>query len=218
MTQRLRIEGRGPVAIALRLYLARQGVAPAAIAHDAFAEQIPPAVAARPLALSLGSTHLLSRIVTLPQAAPIRTVDVSLARRGGRTRFRAEDLDSPTLGCVVRYAALHRALVEALQRIDAASRSPSPFPLPPSPLVGEADEITIRAGGAPTRASPPHPKKMPQTPNTQRQPTTPAPPRAREKHPQQPPHAQVRVHPPIHHHRHHPHHHQHANPPHQPQQ
>ncbi|MDT3677917.1 MAG: FAD-dependent monooxygenase [Burkholderiaceae bacterium] len=153
MTQRLRIEGRGPVAIALRLFLARQGVAPASIAHDAFAEQIPPAVAARPLALSLGSTHLLSRIVTLPEAAPIRTVDVSLARRGGRTRFHAADLDSPTLGCVVRYAALHRALFEALQRTDAARLSPSAFPLHPSPLVGEADEILIRADGDPRSPS-----------------------------------------------------------------
>lgn len=147
MTQRLRIEGRGPVAIALRLFLARQGFAPASIAHDAFAEHVPPAVAARPLALSLGSAHLLSRIIDLPEAAPIRTVDVSLARRAGRTRFHAADLDSPSLGCVVRYAALHDALQESLRRVATAASSPSPFPLPPSPKTGAADEILIRADG-----------------------------------------------------------------------
>jgi 2-octaprenyl-6-methoxyphenol hydroxylase len=153
MTQRLRIEGRGPVAAALRLFLARQGFASASIAHDAFAAPLPAAVAARPLALSLGSTHLLSRIVALPDAAPIRTVDVSLARRGGRTRFHAADLDSPTLGCVIRYAALHKALSDALQRIDTATPPPSPFTLHPSPLVGKADEILIRADGDPKSPS-----------------------------------------------------------------
>ncbi len=151
MTQRLRIEGRGPVAIALRLFLARQGFAPTSIAHDAFAEQIPAGLAARVLALSLGSTHLLARIVALPDAAPIRTVDVSIARRAGRTRFHAADLNSPTLGCVIRYPTLHKALYEALQRIESAS-PPSPFTLHPSP-VGEADEITIRADGDPRSPS-----------------------------------------------------------------
>jgi len=155
MTQRLRIEGRGPVAIALRLFLARQGFAPQSIAHDTFAGQLPAAVAARPLALSLGSTHLLSRIVTLPEAASIRTVDVSLAHHAGRTRFRAPDLDAPILGCVVRYAALHRALHTALhaapRRADEATAAPSPFR--PSPAVGEADEIVIRADGDPRSPS-----------------------------------------------------------------
>ncbi len=153
MTQRLRIEGRGPVAIALRLFLARQGFAAQSIAHDAFSGQLPAAVAARPLALSLGSTHLLSRIVTLPEAAPIRTVDVSLAHHAGRTRFRAPDLDAPILGCVVRYAALHRALRAASQRADEASAAPSPLPFPPSPPVDEADEILVRADGDPRSPS-----------------------------------------------------------------
>jgi len=148
MTQRLRIEGRGPVAIALRLFLARQGFASSSIEHDAFVEQIPAGLAARALALSLGSTHLLARIVALPEAAPIRTVDVSIAGRGGRTRFHAADLESPTLGCVVRYTALHRALFEALQRLEP--RPPVSFSLPPSP--GEA-EIVIRADGDPRSPS-----------------------------------------------------------------
>lgn len=152
MTQRLRIEGRGPVAMALRLFLARQGFASSSIAHDAFVEQIPVGLAARALALSLGSTHLLARIVTLPEAAPIRTVDVSIARRAGRTRFHAADLDSPTLGCVVRYSALHQALHEALQRMEEEPSRPSPFTLDPSP-VGEADEIVIRADGDPRSPS-----------------------------------------------------------------
>ncbi|MCO5102041.1 MAG: FAD-dependent monooxygenase [Burkholderiaceae bacterium] len=147
MTQRLRIEGRGPVAIALRLFLARQGFAPSTIAHEAFAEPIPAGVAARPLALSLGSTHLLSRIVALPEAAPIRTVDVSLAHHGGRTRIHAADLDSPTLGCVTRYAALHDVLVQALRRVERTTRAPSRFAPHASSEPGEADEIVVRADG-----------------------------------------------------------------------
>ena len=146
MTQRLRIEGRGPVAIALRLFLVRQGFPVASIVHEAFAARIPPGVAARALALSLGSTHLLSRIVELPGAAPIRTVDVSLAGRAGRTRFHAADLDSPTLGCVVRYAALHEALFEALRRVEASCPPASPDTARPSP-PSEAAEILVRADG-----------------------------------------------------------------------
>lgn len=154
MTQRLRIEGRGPVAIALRLFLARQGFPAAWISHEAFAGPIPPGVAARALALSLGSSQLLSRIVALPAAAPIRTVDVSLAGRAGRTRFHAADLASPTLGCVVRYATLHEALAGALQRIDETrAHPPSPFTLHPSPPAGETGEITIRADGDPRSRS-----------------------------------------------------------------
>ncbi len=166
MTQRLRIEGRGPVGIALRLFLARQGFAPQSIVHDAVAGPLPAAVAARPLALSLGSTQLLARIVTLPEAAPIRTVDVSLAQHAGRTRFHAADLDTSMLGCVVRYGALHRALNTALQRIDEASDAApalAPALRPASSALagaagdgdgaGNAGEVLVRADGDPRSPS-----------------------------------------------------------------
>lgn len=152
MTRALRIEGRGPVALALRLFLARQGFAGTSIAHDAFAREIPPAVAARALALSLGSVHLLSRIIELPESAPIDTVQVSIAHRAGRTRIRAADLAAPALGHVVRYAALHRVLLEALRKIEAQSPS-SAFALPPPSLAGDAGEILVRADGAPRSPS-----------------------------------------------------------------
>lgn len=148
--QRLRIEGRGPVAIALRLFLARQGFSAEAIAHEVFAERVPDWLAARALALSLGSTHLLSRIVALPASAPIRTVDVSIAHRAGRTRFHARELDSPTLGCVVRYEALHRALFDALVRLgECAPRGPAG-----DDRADDAAALVVVADGEPRSAAP----------------------------------------------------------------
>lgn len=115
---RLRIEGRGPVAMALRLFLARQGFDPASVQAQDCGSPLPAWLSSRPLALSLGSWQLLGRIVSLPACAPIRSVDVSLAGRSGNTRIRAADLDAPSLGCVVRYGDLHRALARALMRIE----------------------------------------------------------------------------------------------------
>lgn len=138
----LRIEGRGPVGMALALFLARQGLEAASVALDPVAAEPPEWLASRALALSLGSWQLLSRIVTLPAAAPISKVDVSLRGRAGRTRIRASDLRAPALGYVVRYGALHRALAAAL-----AAR-PAPRPAPDG-----AHALTVVADGDPGVAS-----------------------------------------------------------------
>ena len=119
----LRIEGCGPVALALRLFLARQGFAEDAIDHPAGpADPLPPALAARSLALSLGSLQLLGRIIDLPPAAPIRRVEVSFSRGRGVTSIDADDLGAARLGAVVRYGALHEALSGALARITVPGR------------------------------------------------------------------------------------------------
>lgn len=113
----LRIEGRGPVAMALALFLARQGLHAPGVDIDPPPAAIPDWLAARCLALSLGSWQLLSRIVALPRAAPILRVEVSLRGRAGRTHIRAADLGAPALGYVLRYGVLHRALADALARM-----------------------------------------------------------------------------------------------------
>lgn len=139
--QRLLIEGAGPVAMALRLFLARQGFGADAVQHAAFARPLPGWLASRPLAISRGSWQLLSRIVTLPQAAPIRSIEVSIAAHAGRTCFHARDFardlahdletaraesgHAPALGHVLRYGALHASLAEALARIGERDSSAS---------------------------------------------------------------------------------------------
>jgi len=120
----LRIEGRGPVALALRLFLARQGFAEDTIDHAVgSADPLPPALAARSLALSLGSLQLLGRIIDLPPAAPIRRVEVSFSRGRGVTSIDADDLGASRLGAVVRYGALHEALSGALAMATMPERS-----------------------------------------------------------------------------------------------
>ncbi|HYF59830.1 MAG TPA: FAD-dependent monooxygenase [Burkholderiaceae bacterium] len=77
---------------------------------------MPPALAARTLALSDGSRRLLERIASMPPAGTIRRVEVSLLGHAGRTRIDAADLRAPALGHVVRYGAL----LDALRRAAAA--------------------------------------------------------------------------------------------------
>ncbi len=144
----LRIEGRGPVALALRLFLARQGFPDDAIDHPVgSADPLPPALAARSLALSLGSLQLLGRIIDLPPAAPIRRVDVSFSRGRGVTSIDADDLGAARLGAVVRYGALHEALSCALAKISPQNE----------PACGNGDgadaTIRIRADGDPHAAA-----------------------------------------------------------------
>ena len=121
----VRIEGRGPVGMALALFLSRQGFDAGSISIDAAPADLPPSLAARPIALSLGSWQLLSRVAALPQAAPILKVDVSLRGHAGRTRMLASDLRAPALGYVLRYGPLHRALSAALAARTASSSSSS---------------------------------------------------------------------------------------------
>lgn len=114
-SEALRIEGRGPVAMALALFLSRQGFDPASISLDPVPAELPGWLASRSIALSLGSWQLLSRVAALPQAAPIAKVEVSLRGHAGRTRMLSSDLRAPALGYVLRYGPLHRALAAALE-------------------------------------------------------------------------------------------------------
>lgn len=73
----------------------------------------------RTLALTWGSCLILQRLGirdALDSATPIRSIHVSQRGRFGRTELRAEELKLPALGYVLRYADLHRALLDrALQ-------------------------------------------------------------------------------------------------------
>lgn len=58
----VRIEGRGPVALALALFLAPQGFKAGSLSLDPVPADLPPPLASRSLALSLGSWQLLSHV------------------------------------------------------------------------------------------------------------------------------------------------------------
>ena len=148
MHEALRIEGRGPVAMALALFLSRQGFDPASMLCEPAAGEPPAWLASRSLALSLGSWQLLSRIVALPPAAPIVTVEVSLRGHAGRTRMQASDLRAPALGYVLRYGMLHRALAAAL-----APLRPS---MPDAHDSAHAQQLTVVADGDPGAGSQVH--------------------------------------------------------------
>jgi 2-octaprenyl-6-methoxyphenol hydroxylase len=111
-----RVVGAGPVALAFALFLVRRGVPASTIALEPGPDAdtpVPPALAARPLALSHGSRQLLDRIALLPATGTIGCVEVSLRGHAGRTRIVASDLRVPALGHVARYGALLSALREA---------------------------------------------------------------------------------------------------------
>lgn len=109
----LRIEGSGPVALACALFALRQGYGTDDIDLAFDPSPVPSSVAGRVLAISEGSWQLLSRIMTLPRAAAIETVDVRVLGHPGRTRITAHDMGVPALGHVVRYGDLHEQLARA---------------------------------------------------------------------------------------------------------
>ncbi|MFT3802512.1 MAG: FAD-dependent monooxygenase [Burkholderiaceae bacterium] len=110
---RVRVVGRGPVALSFGLLLARQGLAPDRIELDTTRAALPPAMALRTLALSAGSWQLLGRICAAPPAAPIEAIEVSLQGHAGRVRLGAAEQAVPALGHVVRYPTLCDVLLEA---------------------------------------------------------------------------------------------------------
>lgn len=136
----IRIVGTGPVSLLLRGLLARQGFGPGELACDPVPDALPPWLAQRAIALSLGSWQLLARVAHPPLSAPIETVEVTLRGAAGRTRLTAAELHAPALGHVVRYEALHQALRKSL----ASCAPPSPLSLPPS-----LSQVTIIADGNP---------------------------------------------------------------------
>jgi len=123
---RVRVVGKGPVALSFGLLLARQGIAPARIELDATRGALPPAMALRTLALSAGSWQLLARICAQPPAAPIpaapiHAIEVSLQGHPGRVRLGADEHGVPALGHVVRYPALCDALLDAAAPVGFAA-------------------------------------------------------------------------------------------------
>jgi 2-octaprenyl-6-methoxyphenol hydroxylase len=112
----LQVVGSGPVALAFALFALRQGIDRRRIAVERRDGPVPAALAARQLAVSLGSWQLLRRIARAPAAAPIATVDVSVTGQPGRTRITAAEMRVPALGYVLRYAPLLESLQDAARR------------------------------------------------------------------------------------------------------
>lgn len=153
MPDLIRIEGRGPVALALRLLLAREGVAPESVLADPVDTELPDWLGTRSLALSLGSLQTLARVV--PQCSPnalldsrgvaarIMTVDVTRTGASGGTRIEASQLGVPMLGAVIRYATLHRLLRDALNTSGT----------PPAPDRDATPAVSVVADGDPGESS-----------------------------------------------------------------
>lgn len=119
----IRIEGRGPVATALRLLLGREGIPRWALVTDDTGDEPPAWLAARPIALSLGSLQLLGRLIPAlapmslaagsALAAPIRVVDIARQGTPGSAQMDTAELSVPLLGAVIRYGTLMALLREA---------------------------------------------------------------------------------------------------------
>ena len=143
----IRIEGCGPVALALRLLLVREGYPARLICAEEPEAALPGWLAARPIALSLGSLQLLGRVVRglaphvlladSASAAPILKVAVTRNHTGAGLNLDRADLSEPVLGAVIRYGRL----VQLLQESVAAS------PPPAAGKAGRAFELNIIADG-----------------------------------------------------------------------
>lgn len=154
MTGTIRIEGRGPVSLALRLLLEREGFAREALLVDPVDAELPEWLGSRALAVSLGSLQTLARVVPqcAPQAllatkglaAPIMVVDVTRAQASGGTRITASELGVPLLGAVFRYATLHRLLREATH--DHQDAHPAGV-IPETPALPALPALTVIADG-----------------------------------------------------------------------
>jgi len=111
------IAGGGPTGAALALGLRDSGF------KVALLEALAPGVAVddtRAIALSHGSRLILERLGVWPALAsettPIHCISISQQRSFGRTELSAHQANVPALGYVTGYAALQRALVDALER------------------------------------------------------------------------------------------------------
>ena len=143
----VRIDGTGPVALATALWLVRAGIPPACIALplDRPATSILPKDAPRrAIALSEGSRQLLARLITLPAAGRIDTVEIVQAGTDGHTRIDREDFPLPALGWVVVWEDLIAQLHQAAEKL--------PFARPDDPAFA-APALVIHAGGMPPAQS-----------------------------------------------------------------
>ena len=143
----VRIDGTGPVALATALWLVRAGIPPACIALplDRPATSILPKDAPRrAIALSEGSRQILARLITLPAAGRIDTVEIVQAGTDGHTRIDHEDFPLPALGWVVVWEDLIAKLHQAAEKL--------PFARPDDPAFTEP-ALVIHAGGMPPAQS-----------------------------------------------------------------
>ena len=143
----VRIDGTGPVALATALWLVRAGIPPACIALplDRPATSILPKDAPRrAIALSEGSRQILARLITLPAAGRIDTVEIVQAGTDGHTRIDREDFPLPALGWVVVWEDLIAQLHQAAEKL--------PFARPDDPAFAEP-ALVIHAGGMPPAQS-----------------------------------------------------------------
>ena len=143
----VRIDGTGPVALATALWLVRAGIPPACIALplDRPATSILPKDAPRrAIALSEGSRQILARLITLPAAGRIDTVEIVQAGTDGHTRIDLEDFPLPALGWVVVWEDLIAQLHQAAEKL--------PFARPDDPAFA-APALVIHAGGMPPAQS-----------------------------------------------------------------
>lgn len=143
----VRIDGTGPVALATALWLVRAGIPPACIALplDRPATSILPKDAPRrAIALSEGSRQILARLITLPAAGRIDTVEIVQAGTDGHTRINREDFPLPALGWVVVWEDLIAKLHQAAEKL--------PFARPDVPAFAEP-ALVIHAGGMPPAQS-----------------------------------------------------------------
>ena len=143
----VRIDGTGPVALATALWLVRAGIPPACIALplDRPATSILPKDAPRrAIALSEGSRQILARLITLPAAGRIDTVEIVQAGTDGHTRIDRHDFPLPALGWVVVWEDLIAQLHQAAEKL--------PFARPDDPAFAEP-ALVIHAGGIPPAQS-----------------------------------------------------------------
>ncbi len=136
---RIRLTGTGPVAMALALWLRRQGLGPARIDWIRQDRPVPEAIAARAIALSAGSVQLLERVMPMPRAATIHDVDVRVDGHPGSLRMAHEEHGLPALGQVVRYGELVAALGAAASTAGFGPATAGPHDTPAIEICADGD-------------------------------------------------------------------------------
>jgi 2-octaprenyl-6-methoxyphenol hydroxylase len=109
------IVGGGPVGMALAISLHERGMSSLLLEAQGVPEQVKDP---RPLALSFGSHLILQKLgvwSALPQITPITNIHISNRSYFGRTVLTSKDAGVPTLGYVVNYHDLYRAMHQQLQ-------------------------------------------------------------------------------------------------------
>ena len=136
---RIRLTGTGPVAMALALWLRRQGIGPGRIDWFRQVRPLPEAVAARAIALSAGSVQLLERVMSMPRAATIQDVDVRVDQHPGSLRMAHGEHGLPALGRVVRYGELVVALDAATTAAGFGPAAAEPDDKPAIEICADGD-------------------------------------------------------------------------------